>query len=238
MTSPLIFIPHANKPGKITLDAVGLSDHGECLTCHAGKVGPVKDGTAKGVMCTWYDMPHNTGENRERRADYLPDEQTWTPAAPVNGLEAGRYWVGVWNDKPPLPIDLKRSKGIKGNPVTLGDGRDWSVPTLKQIPRAFARNSETGEIEARPAAEYQSFAEYVDSWFQEAMGDDGYKTFEEYYELAVYLLRTNYRITEELIGQMGLLTTHNVQAVVSACLELDQIAEVIEDENPTQPAEP
>ena len=267
MTSPLIFIPHAVKPGKITLDAVGLGDHGEHLTCHAGKTGPEggeqraergerraesqpppsalrsPPSTTTGVMCTWYDMPHNTAANRERRADYLPDEQTWIPAAlrpPLSALPpplgAGRYWVGVWNNSPPSPADLRRSTAMRGHDVTLGDGQQWTIPALNMIPRSFRRNAHTGEVELIPLKQYDSFAQTIEDWFQAAVAADGVKTLAEHWDLAVFLLKQNYRLTDELIGLRELLTTQNIRDVIDASLDLHLMKELLE--NPTHPATP
>jgi len=55
--------------------------------------------------------------------------QTWIPAMPIGGEKAARYWVGIWNDSPPIPFDLERQGGHPGKWVKLGDGQEWCVPS-------------------------------------------------------------------------------------------------------------
>lgn len=56
-------------------------------------------------------------ENTAHEIKYFKDKQTWTQ---LDGCEC---WVGVYNDRPPVPSELERSEMLPGHDV---DG--WSVP--------------------------------------------------------------------------------------------------------------
>lgn len=60
--------------------------------------------------------------------EYQPAKQTWVPSIAKDDNEKPRYYVGFWNDKPPIENELRRPYTQDGNLVKLGSMK-WKLPT-------------------------------------------------------------------------------------------------------------
>lgn len=76
----------------------------------------------------------------ERPLEYAPDRQTWA--------NAGKYWIGMWNDAKPGPEDLGRETMLRGLPMPLSDHNTWQIPQVKALP-TYLNIDETGGARAR-----------------------------------------------------------------------------------------
>ena len=59
-----------------------------------------------------------------RRVGYYPDAQEW--------IDGGYYWVGVYREARPGPLELARPRAIAGSWLRLRDGNEWLVPIARQ----------------------------------------------------------------------------------------------------------
>ena len=59
---------------------------------------------------------------------YYPKLHTWQPAATGNAA----YWIGYDPHALPAPEDLARDNSVSGYFETLGDGREWLCPVIRQ----------------------------------------------------------------------------------------------------------
>ena len=106
---------------------VGLEDLAANFDATRELRGP--SGEDGGRMYAWLNpnQPH-----------ILPaDQLVWHPALPCDTLPAGRYQVGTLSRRPPHPGELQREFLFPGYPVTLGDGRQWTVPDPNRWPQTI-----------------------------------------------------------------------------------------------------
>lgn len=82
----------------------------------------------RGVVISWPDRydPRST-------MPYLPDHQTWFPAAARDGMPAGRFWIG-FDKLSPLTPDNCATGQFKGYNTVLGDGQTYVIPAAAQFP--------------------------------------------------------------------------------------------------------
>src|SRR4051812_19358849 len=106
-----LFIPNGEGQDPRQLEEVGLADFIAGAEFMPSAAGPV---AGRGVIVAWRRPGH-------AMIGYHPETQTWLPAVPRDGLAAGRFWVGLWNDAPLTPQDVARPYPQPGSRVELGD---------------------------------------------------------------------------------------------------------------------
>ncbi len=120
-----IFIPGDGLPNEQKLAAVGLPQFMPNAAGLETLSGP--DGK-RGVVFCW------PAKDPASIRGYLPNQQTWTPAAARDGLPAGRFWLGMENRSPLAPDDCVTGQ-FKGYGTVLGDGQTWIVPAAAHLPQ-------------------------------------------------------------------------------------------------------
>lgn len=155
----------------------------------------------------------------DQRMGYKPQEQTWLPAVTCGDLISGRYWVGIWNDRPPTPADLLRPYAHKGTYVTLGDGKQWLIPEAEKLPADMIR-ADDGTWRFLVQRQYHDF--YLESlrWRQWWAGSPTGFAYADVADFAELALGLNYRITTEVVSHLRLLTRDNVTLPMWAVLGL------------------
>lgn len=177
------------------LEAVGLAD---MIANAAGQnsAGP-EDQT--GILISWPNAPGSA------ETGYKPDRQTWIPAVPREGLEAKRYWVGIWNDKPPTEKDLLRQYPYTGRHVELNDGKQWLIPTIGELPNEMIL-ADDGTFKFVVQRQYHQIHTEAYKW-ADKFGKEGPEGEFAWNDLALYVLKIlslNYMITPEIVGHMRL----------------------------------
>lgn len=191
----LIFVPEGRDVG--SLAEVGLSDlaQGAFARLYDRNPGP---GGCGGVMFGW---PVNGVLGP---VQYLPDEQDWFPAVPFQGLAAGRYHVGIWRNKRPVPSQLQRPRFYGGHAVALGDGFEWSVPSIGHLPHVWAADTEGGwKLQAK--SEFRHIVARAYAWRLQC-GPGAEVSVSDAIEFALQALSINYRLTRELATALELFT--------------------------------
>jgi hypothetical protein len=105
----------------VTLDLVGQLDlrHAfDSVPMHGMIDGRTPSGAVGMLMV-------DPSRANDRDLCFRPDYQTWRKRP---GDEC--VWVGYWNDSPPRETDLRRTKRMNGDLVSLADGDSWQVPRL------------------------------------------------------------------------------------------------------------
>lgn len=222
-----IYIPGVHGADPEHIARAGLGDLRENAHFVAAADGP--DGRG-GMVVSW---PRSTAEPR----GYRPEEQTWLPAVPQGERPARRYWVGVWNDDPPAPDDLRRGSHLEGYYVALGDGNEWAVPVARWLPGPIRLDPETGAKTQEIDAAYRDFFERSQRWYRMLFDADPEADQilvpEDYWDYCVDALRLNYRLPQELVAHLGLITTVNWWAIVLTTLEGGSIREASEEKKST-----
>lgn len=154
---------------------------------------------------------------------YQPDRQTWLPAArrPADGLDAGRYWIGFWNDSPPGPRELGRPYLQIGHRVTLGDGQEWQLPVAKEL-AADLILADDGSWRFEIQRKYHAFYLEFRRWEELFLTADPDQTFlfSDAADFILQALRINYRITAETVAHLRLFSTDTLRAAILAVLNI------------------
>lgn len=133
MSGFLYYIPGLNGIAREQLASNGLEHLATCNgVAYVGSDGPVGRGIVFGI--TPYD---------HAMLRYSPDEQTWR--------NAGKFWLGYWNESKPTSDDLQRSELLNGWSFTLA-GCKWNVAPRKSLPRYWDL-TDAGEWEEKPSLE-------------------------------------------------------------------------------------
>jgi hypothetical protein len=89
----------------------------------------------------------------------IPAGWKWVPSPPDDSLKLpkGSWWFGYDPEKPPGPASFTRTKQYPGHLVTLGDKRDWLIPSAYAVPEHYGINLETGKKEVTVDEQFQRF---------------------------------------------------------------------------------
>jgi len=227
---PLIYIPgREDRSPAEHFAAVGLGEISAGLDVMRPTSGPVAMSGDPGLLFGWLSPTQN-------QFDYFPDKQTWIKSAANGDLNAGAYWVGIWNESPPTEEDLRRPDHRAGAQVVLGDDGSWSIPTLGQMDR-IAKLQDDGRLVWCVDEQYNWLVTDLEK--REATGTipqdpepdgtaklkaEGIRTFlfddtADWFFLS-RVLQINYRITPELVSYLGLLSRDSVRGIVSGMMGL------------------
>lgn len=152
-----------------------------------------------------------------------PARQTWAWVAAEG--ERPEYAVGFWTDNPPRPATLLRDDPIDGEPVTLGDGQTWQIPTARLPPNKtrlplvlkWVGGPETGEVVTQVVPAWKWLwdlaADVWNRWFTNQVGATSVD-----YLMAVRVLGANYRVGPVECSLLGLLTTTGIESTFRALI--------------------
>lgn len=209
-----VFIPHTEEQRMddmqpaIPLSRVGLEDIiGGSSAQHV--IGPEEQ---KGVLISWTTAGDTV-------TGYFPDKQTWIPAVPKDGLEAKRYWVGIWNDKRPTPKDLKRPYAKPGRHVVLNDGHEWLIPTARELPNEMIL-ADDGSFKFVVQRQFHDMYTESEKWIAKLAKADEDSTFlwPDLCQFIVSAIKLNYMLTDEVIGELRIFSQENIfKALYAVC---------------------
>jgi len=143
---------------------------------------------------------------------YKPGEQKWLPAVKSGELEAGRYWVGVWNNKPPTPKDLQRQYRYNGKPVRLNDGNEWLIPRATALPTEMIL-ADSGEWKFEVQRQFHDFWIEAERWQQRLIENKNEGDSFSWADISAYIvqaLKLNYMLTDELISELRIFSQDNL----------------------------
>ncbi|QDT89168.1 hypothetical protein [Gimesia algae] len=209
-----VFIPHDESQRlddmqpAVPLARVGLSDiiGGSSAQLSVGPEGK------NGVIISWTTAGDTiTG--------YHPDEQTWIPAAPSDEMPAGRYHVGIWNAKKPMPKELQRPKMHRGQLLVLGDGWEWLMPNIASLDKVMVL-SESGEWVFESCEEYKEIEAESQRWLEilQTLSEGDILNWSDAFGFVVSVLKMNYRLTDEVVSHLKLFNqTDILKSLIAIC---------------------
>ncbi len=228
MSGFLYYLPEKKLVRLADLQEVGLSyafDKPSIATRQALS-GP--DGAAGLVVASEKDLPPEA-------VGYFPDEQTWRK---IPGLEA---WVGFYRKTPPGPGDLERADALRGHPVLLGDGQEWTVPIARgwsdtdparwyiALPTVSTLDDQDNWIPGGISSRYQYLWTLAETWWtafsaartEGAGAEEGHAilAFEGIHNAAMQALGANYRIGKAEIALLGLFDDQNTVRIMNALID-------------------
>jgi hypothetical protein len=156
------------------------------------------------------------------RLGYYPDRQTWLKIPKGSGSH--QLYVGFWKNARPGPEDLRVEEPLRGRPVKLRDGNEWTIPIARawsdsegnegwyQALPGILTLSETNEwvsggVEQRYAGLWEIACAYWNEIWQRTPDAKGEIRFDFHgaHDAAIAALAANYRIGRPEAGLLGLL---------------------------------
>lgn len=158
----------------------------------------------------------------ETAPGFYPDKQTWRDGYPWGSL-------GWENDKLPGPEDLLRKDAVGGEPMALGDGREWLLPLLgpawQELPGDLVDTPEGGcEVVMRES--FKPLCKESEWWWDTLRQLGGYQ-FQRLANFVSDALATNYRVGWPEVGTLKLLSASPQEhtAILSALVGFKRLAE-------------
>lgn len=190
----LIYIPEGRDAADLA--HVGLSDLAQGAFARWMDRGTPDGG--RGVMFGW------AVEGAMGPIKFMPEDQEWIPAAPFQGMPAGRYLVGFWKANPPTPGELRRPRFYGGHNVSLGDGNEWQVPDCLRLPHSYVVGDD-GHWRLKVANGFEDIVREAKAW--ELQGSIPGVEFPVVAALEFVLksLSLNHRLTREVVSHLQLL---------------------------------
>ncbi len=215
MAGYFIYLPGRNQQSPDHLSAVGLAElqTDDKPSQHQIGIGP--DGGSGTLL--WWERPDRIDRVPIRKC-YDAETQTW------HKRRRGAVWYGWEIDNPPGPLCVERRTPLPGFPVVLGDGYEWIVPSVQQLPAVLGIDDD-GKLTREVVAAYQGYyrqAWEALNWFDAAYSS-GDVLFDDAFRFAVQALSINYRVNADLCTLLGLLRTDNVLNVVAAAVEREAL---------------
>lgn len=160
------------------------------------------------------------------RPGYFPESQEWHELP-------GGVWIGWEREHPPTPDDLDRApdRTVQGAPTRLGDGREWVVPNVVNIPCAFGLGP-GGTVSRKPLARYAEFRELGTEVFAALEANETGRQelqIEPALDLGARLLAVNYRIARPLCLLWELFDQTNLGRVLNRSIELHKLIEIVDE---------
>ncbi|MCP4571475.1 MAG: hypothetical protein GY838_03920 [bacterium] len=225
MSQPLYYLPGVTRKqlapdgnlSRSMLEARGLAEtfadvvgiNVDCVVSDVTGTGP--DGSSGCVLC--YQTPAPADELPEKTG-FAPEAQTWHKAT-------DQLWIGLTNDSPPTPEDMRREKQSSGYPWTMGDGNAWTVPILRrpdestELPTAMILRDD-GTIDQPVKAAYRKLWEDAGQVVGYFYGDDPARELDKRFalELAIRAIGRNYRFGRH---EQNLLQILDSESYMAAC---------------------
>lgn len=153
-------------------------------------------------------------------------------------VDCGKYWIGLWLDSPCLPQELARSSLFHGYEVLLSDGQRWQIPLATELPATLRLVDRCWTKVRKP--QFEAFWRASETWYRRLMlcdldpetigvreGLTRDQIEQELGEFCVTALRQNYRVTPEIVSELGLLDTQTALRIIWSVVDGLAIKEVL-----------
>lgn len=117
------------------------------------------------------------------------------------------------------PLDIIKTKNLKGKPIKLADGNDWYFRTIADVNYKFVLSFDNGEATERLEACDPLFDFLLQKADELKQGGDLSKQI----DIAVEVLASQYYITRNMALAMGLFTTDNLEQIIKAIYLVEEV---------------
>lgn len=224
MSAFLYFVADLNKPVTVE-DLAGLG------LAHAFEVcpqsSPISGRTPTGGpgMLVW-----NQARLGEMMPAYNAEQQTWRKVPGYPDLLAGYYTA-----TPPTPATLRKTGGMAGEAVTLGDGHEWIAPRLSTwggengYSPAYALVAELDDagnwVSGGASIESQSLKNLFDRLYP-ILADPSGVTATASLDFVCELLAVNYAVSKVELAMLKVLKTdETLVRILSIALDWESVIE-------------
>jgi len=155
-------------------------------------------------------------------------------------VECDGYSIVFWKDSPCVADELARHSMFGSFNVRLATGEMWLVPVAAQLPSTFKLVGGGWKKTRKP--QFDEFWRQSEIWYYRlqkfqldpqaisvAEGIPVEQLYGEFADFCVFALRQNYRVTAEIVSELGLLDSESVQNVLLYVLDGIFIREVNEE---------
>ena len=169
------------------------------------------------------------GAGAAREVTYAKEKQRW--ARSLND----KYWVGYWLEARPTAAELARDDQIDGHRVRAG-GDEWLIPTARvfpvgtRLPEAILLGP-GGTVYKRPLEKYAAFSARAEVLWEDFCRQLGWSEGDQEMSpaddvaMVVEAMSLNYRLGEDEVNALELLTTANIEQVLFSIVDAQSLAE-------------
>lgn len=224
MTAPIYFISGLSKP--VSLDDVPSLGLGYAFE-ECPQSSPISGRTPTGGpgMLVW---------SQKRLGQMMPafnaDKQTWRKAPGRDDL-----YVGFYTEAPPTPATLRKTGGMAGEAVTMGDGHEWIAPRLATwngesgFTPAYSLvadlDADGNWISGGASIECHGLKSLFDRLYA-VMLDPGGTAASDALDFACELLAVNYAVSKTELAMLKVLKTdESLFRILTIALEWDEVME-------------
>jgi hypothetical protein len=166
-------------------------------------------------------------DNREppRRMGYYENEQTWHPVG-----DGSKCWIGIDNDSPPKPDEMRRKRVHDGYTLELADGARWTIPVIRRpdgstgLPTDMvfdAAGKYSEPIKPAYLSYWEASAKVCDWVFAESSNDSIDNP--EALKLAIEALNLNYRYGMQEHNVLRFIDKTNCQVLLMLSVDLPRV---------------
>lgn len=209
------YVPTAQEPNRQSLDEIGFPHS------HVAKL-PGRHVTTGPIDKPGHIFALSAPDRMTPKFGYYPDDQTWLECAD------GKFFIGRNNNEPPTPYDLQNKEIVPGVDVKMGDGNEWTVPTIRdhasgtpKVESVLRLRSDGVLINDAPAAQYVRMWGLVQKLYNDGNIAGAPLNETEIFCLVADVLALNYRISIWELGALSIITTHNIDKVFRAILGIE-----------------
>lgn len=176
----------------------------------------------------------------DRMPKYQRESQRWEKRFGFDGT-----WLGCWENWKPTSEHFARSKQVPGNTIKLDDGNIWTVPLIRTwmddvesnqvlhsccLPRSYRRSPETGNlVPGEVITEYRDLwsaaCEIANAMLEQLFGGHTRIEVDQADKFVEKVLATNYRVSLDEIGFLGLLNDSSYGEVIRLALDWPVLVE-------------
>lgn len=215
----MYFVPGRNAVDEGDIASLGLGHLAGCLLSQRKtQNGP---GGLEGLI---FAARENEGSVWAKLAGYVaPDVRVGHYPAEQEWVNTGRVWIGWFKSARPRPSDLLRPMPCGGDAVSMSDGSEWLLPTLKDLPNQYGATG-AGEFGARPSAKYAAAYAAIDT-LRQWVAASAPMTYERVVRALCDLASVNYRAGYPEALALEIFDDEVIQTAAVTVLRLAEIAE-------------
>ena len=234
MSGFLYFIPMLQSASKEDISKAGLNPvfGSSSFDFRSTSIGPTKKAGAIIVIKS------SNPEAKAPQVGYFPEKQDWQESI------SKKFWLGKEKVNPPKPIDLQRKEIINGHLTRLEDGNEWLVPAARIFPQGTTLPQSlilgpNGELVKEVLPRFAQLGNKAERIWNETKRQIGWlkdgETSEpidekEEWDIAISALAVNYKIGQDEVSFLRLLTTENMLAILHALIDFPTIMAIIKSQ--------
>lgn len=243
MSGFLYFIPKLQSASKEDISKAGLypTFGSSSFGFRSTSLGPNKQSGAIIVIKS------SNPEAKTPQVGYFPEKQDWQENIPLSPPSKGelkgdvKFWIGKEKENPPKPVDLQRKELVDGHLTKLEDGNDWLIPAARIFPQGTTLPQSlilgpNGELVQEILPKFAQLGKKAEELWLEFQRENGMLSKENTsepiglkarWDIAISALAVNYKIGQDEVSFLRLLTTENLTRILAAIIDIPVLISVM-----------